>query len=140
MHPRPPPTLRPAEKLEVSPPATATADLHLPSSHHLKLQTPRRKISPNHMAPARSTLLHAGIATAGASALYSEFDRLRQDLVNAFPHAEAMIPELPRKSVVSRFRPKFLDQRKNGLSHFLNCILLNPEFASSPMVKDFIFN
>ncbi|EME38286.1 hypothetical protein DOTSEDRAFT_75748 [Dothistroma septosporum NZE10] len=70
---------------------------------------------------------------------YSEFDRLREDLVRAFPHAAAMIPELPRKSVVSRFRPKFLDQRRDGLSHFFNCVLLNPEFASSPILKDFIF-
>ncbi|TKA72195.1 hypothetical protein B0A55_06971, partial [Friedmanniomyces simplex] len=29
---------------------------------------------------------------------YSEFDRLRTDLVLSFPHAEAMIPKLPRKS------------------------------------------
>lgn len=71
---------------------------------------------------------------------YSEFDQLRVDLVRAFPHAEAMIPQLPRKSVVSRFRPKFLHARKAGLSHFLNCILLNPEFAASPILKDFIFS
>ncbi|EME79775.1 uncharacterized protein MYCFIDRAFT_204936 [Pseudocercospora fijiensis CIRAD86] len=70
---------------------------------------------------------------------YSEFDRLRSTLVKAFPHAEAMLPELPRKSVVSRFRPSFLEQRRNGLEHFLNCILLNPELASSPVLKDFIF-
>ncbi|KXS96876.1 hypothetical protein AC578_6218 [Pseudocercospora eumusae] len=70
---------------------------------------------------------------------YSEFDRLRSNLVKAFPHAEAMLPELPRKSVVSRFRPRFLEQRRNGLEHFLNCVLLNPEFASSPVLKDFIF-
>lgn len=50
---------------------------------------------------------------------YSEFDQLRTNLVRSFPHAEAMIPQLPRKSVVSRFRPKFLEQRQRGLSHFL---------------------
>lgn len=71
---------------------------------------------------------------------YSEFDQLRADLVRSFPHAEAMIPQLPRKSVVSRFRPKFLEQREAGLSHFLSCILLNPEFAASPVLKDFIFS
>ncbi|KAK5124207.1 hypothetical protein LTR85_001910 [Meristemomyces frigidus] len=71
---------------------------------------------------------------------YSEFDQLRVDLVRSFPHAEQMIPQLPRKSVVSRFRPKFLEQRKAGLGHFLNCILLNPEFAASPVLKDFIFS
>ena len=82
--------------------------------------------------------------------------------MRSFPHSEAMIPQLPRKSVVSRFRPKFLEQRKAGLSHFLkyvalfettydifsartsllinsSCILLNPEFAASPILKDFIF-
>ncbi|KAK3648809.1 PX domain-containing protein ypt35 [Elasticomyces elasticus] len=71
---------------------------------------------------------------------YSEFDQLRADLVASFPGAEAMIPKLPRKSVVSRFRPKFLDQRKAGLQQFLNCILLNPEFAASPVVKEFVFS
>jgi hypothetical protein len=55
---------------------------------------------------------------------YSEFDQLRADLVRAFPHAEAMIPQLPRKSVVSRFRPKFLEARKAGLSHFLRYVLI----------------
>lgn len=50
---------------------------------------------------------------------YSEFDRLRENLVKAFPHAEGSIPQLPRKSVVSRFRQRFLEQRKNGLSHFI---------------------
>ncbi|KAF2482260.1 Phox homologous domain-containing protein, partial [Neohortaea acidophila] len=70
---------------------------------------------------------------------YSEFDQLRLDLVRSFPHAEAMIPKLPRKSVVSRFRPEFLESRGAGLSHFLNCVLLNPEFAASPVLKGFIF-
>ncbi|KEQ91299.1 hypothetical protein AUEXF2481DRAFT_44293 [Aureobasidium subglaciale EXF-2481] len=50
---------------------------------------------------------------------YSEFDTLRQNLVRAFPLSEASIPELPRKSLVSRFRTKFLEQRKAGLGHFL---------------------
>lgn len=53
---------------------------------------------------------------------YSEFDRLRENLVKAFPHAEGSIPKLPRKSVVSRFRPRFLEQRKNGLSHFIRYV------------------
>ncbi|KAK5134367.1 hypothetical protein LTR08_006547 [Meristemomyces frigidus] len=71
---------------------------------------------------------------------YSEFDQLRANIIRSFPHAEAMIPQLPRKSVVSRFRPRFLETRKQGLNHFLNCILLNPEFAASPVLKDFVFS
>ncbi|KAH0291189.1 PX-domain-containing protein, partial [Aureobasidium sp. EXF-3399] len=69
---------------------------------------------------------------------YSEFDTLRQHLVRAFPLSEASIPELPRKSLVSRFRTKFLEQRKAGLAHFLTCILLNPQFSRSPIVTEFI--
>lgn len=49
----------------------------------------------------------------------TEFDRLRENLIKSFPHAHGSIPQLPRKSVVSRFRPRFLEQRKNGLNHFV---------------------
>jgi hypothetical protein len=71
---------------------------------------------------------------------YSEFDELRQKLVKTFPHAEGAMPPLPPKSVISRFRPRFLERRKAGLSYFLNCVLLNPEFAGSPVLKEFLFS
>ncbi|ORY15038.1 Phox homologous domain-containing protein [Clohesyomyces aquaticus] len=71
---------------------------------------------------------------------FSEFDELRQRLVETFPHADGAIPPLPPKSVISRFRPRFLERRKVGLVHFLNCILLNPEFAGSPVLKEFLFS
>ncbi|KAF2281310.1 Phox-like protein [Westerdykella ornata] len=70
---------------------------------------------------------------------YSEFDELRRKLVETFPHAKGAIPPLPPKSVISKFRPRFLERRHAGLSYFLNCILLNPEFAGSPVVKEFLF-
>ncbi|KAK5008219.1 hypothetical protein LTR28_004272 [Elasticomyces elasticus] len=71
---------------------------------------------------------------------YSEFDALRDSLIDTFPFSAASIPELPRKSVISRFRPKFLEQRRAGLAHFLKCVLLNPEFSAAPVLKDFIFS
>ncbi|KKY21709.1 putative px domain protein [Phaeomoniella chlamydospora] len=74
---------------------------------------------------------------------YSEFDQLRQDLVLAFPHATkhtAALPLLPPKSLFKKFQPRFLEARRKGLAYFLNCVLLNPEFAGSPIVKDFIFS
>ncbi|KAF2030082.1 PX-domain-containing protein [Setomelanomma holmii] len=71
---------------------------------------------------------------------YSEFEDLHQKLVQTFPHAVASMPQFPPKSVISRFRPRFLEKRKQGLSYFLNCILLNPEFAGSPVLKDFLFS
>ncbi|KAJ5641750.1 hypothetical protein N7490_005750 [Penicillium lividum] len=70
---------------------------------------------------------------------YSEFDDLRQRLVSSFPHAKSALPGLPPKSVFYKFRPNFLEQRRVGLEYFLNCVLLNPEFSSSPVVKDFLF-
>jgi hypothetical protein len=73
---------------------------------------------------------------------YSEFDRLRENLVKAFPHAEGSIPKLPRKSVVSRFRPRFLEQRKNGLSHFIKYVsrhFCEINSADVPCVETVVF-
>ncbi|KAF1936733.1 PX-domain-containing protein [Clathrospora elynae] len=71
---------------------------------------------------------------------YSEFEELRVKLVQTFPQAVGSMPQFPPKSVISRFRPRFLERRKHGLSYFLNCILLNPEFAGSPVLKEFLFS
>ncbi|KAF8469656.1 Phox homologous domain-containing protein [Kalaharituber pfeilii] len=68
---------------------------------------------------------------------YSEFVTLRDKLCVTFPRSLASLPALPPKSVVSKFRAAFLENRRQGLSYFLSCILLNPEFAGSPLVKDF---
>ena len=69
-----------------------------------------------------SSLYHLVRYFADSTSRYSEFDRLRENLVKSFPHAEGSIPQLPRKSVVSRFRPRFLEQRKNGLNHFIRYV------------------
>ncbi|KAI2630355.1 Phox-like protein [Hypomontagnella submonticulosa] len=71
---------------------------------------------------------------------YSEFDDFRWRLIRTFPNFEAAVPELPPKSIVSKFRPRFLEKRRAGLQYFLNCILLNPEFSGSPVLKEFLFS
>ncbi|KAK7743468.1 hypothetical protein SLS53_004002 [Cytospora paraplurivora] len=71
---------------------------------------------------------------------YSEFDDFRHQLIQAFPSFEAAVPALPPKSVIAKFRPNFLEKRRAGLQYFLNCILLNPEFSGSPVLKDFLFS
>ncbi|KAJ6442659.1 sorting nexin-like protein [Purpureocillium lavendulum] len=71
---------------------------------------------------------------------YSEFDDLRRQLMQSFPAFRAAVPELPPKSVISKFRPKFLEKRRAGLQYFLNCIMLNPEFSGSPVLKEFLFS
>ncbi|KAK1247263.1 hypothetical protein MKX07_002172 [Trichoderma sp. CBMAI-0711] len=70
---------------------------------------------------------------------YSEFDDFRQKLTSSFPNFKAAVPELPPKSAIFKFRPKFLEKRRAGLQYFLNCIMLNPEFSGSPVLKDFLF-
>ncbi|PBP21036.1 Phox-like protein [Diplocarpon rosae] len=71
---------------------------------------------------------------------FSEFDDLRKQLLQTFPKSTAAMPLLPPKSVISKFRPKFLENRRRGLQYFLNCILLNPEFSGSPVLKEFLFS
>ena len=53
-----------------------------------------------------------------------------------------------------RFERRFLDKRRQGLQYFLkyvhfmlwgcaddgSCVLLNPEFSASPVLKDFLFS
>lgn len=71
---------------------------------------------------------------------YSEFDDLRWRLMRTFPGFEAAVPELPPKSLIFKFRPKFLEKRRAGLQYFLHCIMLNPEFSGSPVLKEFLFS
>lgn len=71
---------------------------------------------------------------------YSEFDELRNKLLKAFPDSTSQsLPPLPPKSAVYKFKPKFLEKRRQGLAYFLNCVMLSPQYASSVIVKDFIF-
>ncbi|PGH15472.1 hypothetical protein AJ79_02449 [Helicocarpus griseus UAMH5409] len=71
---------------------------------------------------------------------YSEFDDLRHRLVAAFPYAKSALPQLPPKSAIFKFSHKFLETRRVGLAYFLNCVLLNPEFSGSAVLKDVLFN
>jgi hypothetical protein len=50
---------------------------------------------------------------------YSEFDDFRQKLTSSFPNFKAAVPELPPKSAIFKFRPKFLEKRRAGLQYFL---------------------
>ncbi|OJD15526.1 hypothetical protein AJ78_04222 [Emergomyces pasteurianus Ep9510] len=72
--------------------------------------------------------------------IYSEFDDLRSKLATAFPHAKSALPQLPPKSAIFKFSPKFLEARRVGLAYFLNCVLLNPEFSGSPILKEVLFS
>lgn len=71
---------------------------------------------------------------------YSEFVDLRYRLAKNFPQSsKKSLPALPPKSAFYKFRPSFLEKRRQGLAYFLTCVMLSPEYASSDAVKDFIF-
>lgn len=53
---------------------------------------------------------------------YSEFDDFRWRLIRTFPGFEAAVPELPPKSIISKFRPRFLEKRRAGLQYFLKYV------------------
>lgn len=57
---------------------------------------------------------------------YSEFDDFRHRLVQTFPNFEAAVPVLPPKSVIAKFRPRFLEKRRVGLQYFLKYVLFFP--------------
>ncbi|KAM3086104.1 hypothetical protein ACMFMG_000243 [Clarireedia jacksonii] len=61
--------------------------------------------------------LHGG--TMRIRKRYSEFDDLRLNLIRTFPNSSVTIPPLPPKSVISKFRPRFLENRRSGLQYFL---------------------
>lgn len=83
------------------------------------------------------------------------------------PPSSILSSKIQLTRILVKFRPKFLESRRIGLEYFLkyarslpfqkqryyriamiqltsnvllsSCVLLNPEFSSSPIVKDFLF-
>ena len=50
---------------------------------------------------------------------FSEFDRLRHQLIATFPQYEAALPKLPPKTLIPMFTPEFLEKRRSKLEYFL---------------------
>lgn len=69
---------------------------------------------------------------------YSEFDKLRQQLLRAFPDHAKEIPKLPPKKLIGNLATDFLNKRRKGLEFFISCVLLNPVLGNSQIVKDFV--
>lgn len=70
---------------------------------------------------------------------YSDFIKLRDLLLHYFPKNKTEIGELPPKRFFqNNLDEAFLRKRRTGLEYFLNSILLNPLFSSSPLVKEFV--
>ncbi|KAM0755176.1 Phox-like protein [Meredithblackwellia eburnea MCA 4105] len=67
---------------------------------------------------------------------YSAFVRLRNDLVRSFPRL--LVPRLPPKSSLAKFRQSFLERRRQQLSFWLTTVLLHPETGGSSQVRAWI--
>ncbi|GAA6028505.1 hypothetical protein JCM8097_007253 [Rhodosporidiobolus ruineniae] len=69
---------------------------------------------------------------------YSAFVRLRADLLRSFPRFRPLIPRLPPKSSLAKYRPSFLERRRQHLSYWLSSILLHPVLGGCPDVRSWI--
>ena len=69
---------------------------------------------------------------------YSDFEWLRQILVNMF--SSSVIPPIPKKNKIGgdRFNEEFLEKRTRTLEKFLNLLLEDPNIKSSQVFYDFI--
>ncbi|RSH92668.1 PX domain-containing protein ypt35 [Saitozyma podzolica] len=60
---------------------------------------------------------------------YTDFVRLRNALKSTYPHLYNTIPQLPGKAHMSKFSPKFLEDRQPRLQRFLRTVMLHPEMG-----------
>ena len=69
---------------------------------------------------------------------YSDFEWLRQILVNIF--SSSVIPPIPKKNKIGgdRFNEGFLEKRTRTLEKFLNLLLEDPNIKASQILYDFI--
>ncbi|BGP33412.1 hypothetical protein JCM10296v2_005213 [Rhodotorula toruloides] len=69
---------------------------------------------------------------------YSAFARLRSDLLYAHPPFRNIVPRLPPKSSLAKYRPSFLERRRQRLAFFLATILLHPILGGDPIVRQWV--
>uniref|UniRef100_A0A8H8CE75 Endosomal/vacuolar adapter protein YPT35 n=1 Tax=Psilocybe cubensis TaxID=181762 RepID=A0A8H8CE75_PSICU len=72
---------------------------------------------------------------------YSAFEELRSSLKRTLPSSLLpLIPSLPPKSALGRFRPAFLDSRRKLLQFFLASVLLHPEIGGRDVVRKWVLS
>ncbi|KAF4609570.1 hypothetical protein D9613_012234 [Agrocybe pediades] len=70
---------------------------------------------------------------------YSAFEELRENLIKRLdPSLHALVPALPPKSALAKFRPAFLEQRRKMLQFFLVGVLLRPELGGREEVRAWV--
>ncbi|KAF8652631.1 hypothetical protein AX16_004292 [Volvariella volvacea WC 439] len=67
---------------------------------------------------------------------YSAFVELRQTLLQTLPHhLRHFVPSLPPKATLARYRPAFLERRRQLLQYWLSTVLLHPDIGSFKAVR-----
>jgi len=70
---------------------------------------------------------------------YSAFAELKARLRATLPpQQQCLIPTLPPKSPLSKFRPTFLERRRRLLQYWLSSILLHPDIGSCQTVREWL--
>ena len=76
--------------------------------------------------------------TYTVSRRFKDFWKLRNEL--SFQIKGAIIPPLPRKSILKQFGPDIVEYRRRGLIEFLRSIARTDELCQSPLVLTFIMD
>ncbi|KAF8872950.1 Phox homologous domain-containing protein [Infundibulicybe gibba] len=72
---------------------------------------------------------------------YSAFVELEASLHRSLPKNQRhLIPSLPPKAPLARYRPAFLDRRRRLLQYWLSAILLHPDIGSCQTVRLWIMD
>ncbi|GAA5879620.1 hypothetical protein JCM3774_004287 [Rhodotorula dairenensis] len=69
---------------------------------------------------------------------YSAFVQLRHDLLSAHPQFRGLVPRLPPKSSLAKYRPSFLEKRRQLLGYWLSTVLLHPILGGTAIVRDWV--
>jgi len=79
--------------------------------------------------------------TIHAHKRYSAFSQLHSALRRSLPQYQLhFLPNLPPKSPLARFRPAFIDRRRQLLEYWLASVLLHPEIGGSRPVRLWIMD
>ncbi|BGP56598.1 hypothetical protein JCM8202v2_004225 [Rhodotorula sphaerocarpa] len=69
---------------------------------------------------------------------YSAFVQLRHDLLAAHPQFRGLLPRLPPKSTLAKYRPSFLEKRRQLLGYWLSTVLLHPIVGGTAVVREWV--
>jgi len=72
---------------------------------------------------------------------YNAFEDLFNSLHRTLPRQQhRIIPLLPPKTSLAKYRPSFLEKRRKMLERWLSSVLLHPDLGGSQAVRNWLLN